>query len=73
MPSPIGHSLIGLSIYTVFTQRSQLYKNWKLIFTSVILANLPDIDYVVVFIFNNPFSAYPFTIEIGRASCRERV
>jgi membrane-bound metal-dependent hydrolase YbcI (DUF457 family) len=55
MPSPIGHSLIGLSIYTVFTQRSQLYKNWKLIFTSVILANLPDIDYVVVFIFNNPF------------------
>ena len=47
MPSPVGHTLLGLGIYTVWCRnlRQWLYQ-WKIILWVVICANLPDIDFI---------------------------
>jgi len=55
MPSPVGHSMIGLSIGLLYAwPRGSLTERWVAtakrhrfpLFLSVLLANLPDIDYV---------------------------
>lgn len=61
MPSPIAHSFIGLSIYLFFTHKNQLFKNWKIIIFSLFLVVLPDFDFILVFITNNPFAHRTFS------------
>jgi len=53
MPTPIGHSLMG---YIIYSERK--YANWDLTWKDsllfIIVANLPDIDFVPGFFTGNP-------------------
>jgi inner membrane protein len=45
MPSPVGHSLMGLVIYRA-TGRSTGPHAWKLMALSILIANAPDLDFL---------------------------
>ncbi len=47
MPSPIGHSLLGFSIYLIFNKKVKLLQNWKKIFLYIFCANTPDLDFLL--------------------------
>jgi inner membrane protein len=44
MPSPIGHSLLGFSIYFIFNRKARLRQDWKKILLYIFCANIPDLD-----------------------------
>lgn len=47
MPSPLGHTLLGLGIYVLFCRNiHQWLKEWKIVLWIVFCANLPDIDFI---------------------------
>lgn len=52
MPSPVAHSLIGFIVYYSLTNKGKI--NWKIIGTYVLVANLPDFDFIPGFILNSP-------------------
>lgn len=53
MPSPIGHSLLGILIYQILNRRASHY-NFRELFLYVFIANLPDIDLALGFFVNDP-------------------
>jgi len=56
MPSPIGHSIIGLCVYAIINKNLNFKKNWKEMLLYVFLANLPDLDAIPeLFGFSIPF------------------
>ncbi len=66
MPSPVAHSLLGLAIGTAWifrvadpllSVRRVLYRHRGLLFFSLVLANLPDLDFVPG-ILTGSFNAY---------------
>ncbi|MEM8778070.1 MAG: metal-dependent hydrolase [Cyanobacteria bacterium P01_G01_bin.49] len=59
MPSPIGHSLAGISGFFLIryhSQLSQYFSDKTLLITGIIVANLPDIDFILGYLFFNDFS-----------------
>ncbi len=54
MPSPIGHSLAGCAIYAG-TNDSNII-NWKTLFLYILVANLPDFDFIPGFLLGTPNS-----------------
>jgi len=42
----VGHSLAGLSLYFIFNRKLSLLKEWKNVLFFLILANLPDLDFL---------------------------
>ncbi len=42
----VGHSLAGLSLYLIFERKLSLLKEWKEVLFFLILANLPDLDFL---------------------------
>jgi membrane-bound metal-dependent hydrolase YbcI (DUF457 family) len=46
MPTPIGHSLAGAVIYALSTRRRNLLASWRWLVVCMIVAALPDIDFV---------------------------
>jgi len=52
MPSPIGHSLAGCAIYVGTVKDNN--NNWKLLFLYILIANLPDFDFIPGFILGTP-------------------
>jgi inner membrane protein len=44
MPSSVGHSLLGFSIYLIFNKKINLRQNWKIILLYIFCANIPDLD-----------------------------
>ena len=61
MPSPIGHSIIGLAIYTSFTPKNRLFKDWKEVAFACLIAISPDFDYFTVLITHNTFDHRTYT------------
>lgn len=60
MASPIGHSLAGcLGFFLVHNNAQFLkyYSSKRLIITAIILANLPDIDFLLGYVFFQNFNA----------------
>ncbi|MEL4896320.1 metal-dependent hydrolase [Crocosphaera sp. Alani8] len=60
MASPIGHSLAGYFIFLGVCKNPrflQACSSKKLIITAIIIANLPDIDFILGYLFYNDFSA----------------
>ncbi len=56
MPSPIGHSVIGLCIYAIINKNLNFKENWKEMFFYIFLANLFEIDVIPqLFGFDIPF------------------
>ena len=53
MCSPVAHTLVGLSIYTIGTPREDLYKNWKVVFFIIFLTVLPDFDFLIMMVTKN--------------------
>mgnify|MGYP001261621168 CR=1 FL=1 len=53
MCSPVAHTLVGLSIYTIATPREDLFKNWKIIFFIIFLTVLPDFDFLIMMVTKN--------------------
>ena len=65
MASPVGHSLCGISLYLLLKQRGNLdsiKKDWRVILLFVILANIPDIDFLIGMIFFGHANAIHGTI-----------
>ncbi|MGH8659486.1 MAG: metal-dependent hydrolase [Gammaproteobacteria bacterium] len=59
MASPVGHSLMGLGLYLVLSPRRHLsdpLRRWKTIALYIFLANLPDVDFLVGFLFYGRFN-----------------
>lgn len=59
MASPVGHSLMGLSLYLVLSPRRHLsnpLRRWKTMALCILLANLPDVDFLVGLIFYGRFN-----------------
>ena len=50
MCSPVAHTLVGLSVYTMATPREDLTKSWKVIFFIIFLTVLPDFDFLVMMV-----------------------
>ena len=50
MCSPVAHTLVGLSVYTIVTPREDLTKSWKIVFFIIFLTVLPDFDFLVMLI-----------------------
>lgn len=57
MPSPVAHSMMGLAVYITSTKKEEIISSWKRFLFFIFLANLPDIDFLPVFIFG--FSIIP--------------
>jgi len=56
MPSPIGHSIIGLCIYAFVNRNLNFKKNWKEMLLYIFLSNLSDVDVIPqLFGFSIPF------------------
>lgn len=53
MPSPVGHSLMGYLVYRV-TARSVGGAGWPFMFLCLLVANLPDLDFVPGFLIGDP-------------------
>src|SRR5687767_6116382 len=53
MPTPIGHSLVGIAIGLV-AGRSLTRKTWSSCLITVALANLPDVDFIPGYLAGNP-------------------
>ncbi len=51
MATPIGHSLLG---YTIYHASSKSKINWKVLFFFIFVANLADIDYLFGFVVGRP-------------------
>lgn len=45
MPSPFGHSLAGVIIYTLTTKGRDLLKSWRWLVVCVLFATLADVDF----------------------------
>ena len=54
MPSPIGHSLAGYVIYAGTNDSHTI--RWKTLFLYILVANLPDFDFVPGFLLGTPNS-----------------
>jgi len=54
MPSPIGHSLAGCAIYAGTNDNNII--NWKTLFLYILVANLPDFDFIPGFLLGTPNS-----------------
>lgn len=52
MPTPIGHSLAGLSLFWAAMRNKAI--EWKLLLTAIIAAILPDGDFIFGFFVGNP-------------------
>ena len=50
MCSPVAHTLVGLSVYTMATPREDLTKSWKVIFFIIFLTVLPDFDFLIMMV-----------------------
>ena len=65
MASPIAHSLTGFAIYSVWRMknepRAQTSPAWRTVALFVLLANLPDLDLVVGWIFKGDPNAWHHT------------
>ena len=48
MCSPVAHTLVGLSIYTIANPKEDLTKNWKVVFFVLFLTVLPDFDFLIM-------------------------
>lgn len=46
MPTPVGHSLAGLSLYLIFNRDHSFLKNWKGLLPFFIAALAPDLDFI---------------------------
>jgi len=60
MASTVGHSLSGICIYALVSQkilRSPIFHDGKGLFLYAFLANLPDIDFLIGFLFYGEFNA----------------
>lgn len=53
MPLPFGHSLMGYALYKTMPQETRVI-SWRMFLLFVLLANLPDIDYLPGFLQGNP-------------------
>lgn len=53
MPTPVGHSLMGYILYTE-RKKANWKLNWKDLLVFLLVANLPDIDYLPGFLAGNP-------------------
>lgn len=51
MPSPVGHSLSGIAAYLLFIRGKRSY---LLLFLFIVLANLPDFDFIPGWFANEP-------------------
>lgn len=56
LPSPVGHSLTGISLYCIFHRRDEGMFNYKLMATYIFLSNVPDFDYVLAAPFGFKFA-----------------
>ena len=54
MPSPIGHSLAGCAIYAGTNDNYTI--SWKTLFLYILVANLPDFDFIPGFLLGAPNS-----------------
>lgn len=68
MPLPVAHSLAGYSLYAA--QRLPFFrKTWQTVLFFVVLANLPDLDFVPGFFVGDPnFYHSTFTHTLGAAA-----
>lgn len=58
MPTPVGHTLLGLSVYIVWCKNiTQWLRQWRLILWVIFCSNLPDFD-LVPGLFVNDLSRY---------------
>ena len=60
MSSPVGHSLAGLLGFILIRNNSQfsnVYSSRFLMILAIILANLPDIDFILGYLFFGDFNA----------------
>lgn len=48
MPLPIAHSLVGVSVATLYHLRRPLNDDWRLILFGAFLAIIPDFDFFVI-------------------------
>ena len=53
MCSPVAHTLVGLSVYTMATPREDLTKSWKIVFFIIFLTVLPDFDFLIMMVTKN--------------------
>jgi len=47
VPSPIGHSLSGVLLYSLLEKPSHPFRPWQKLLPYLLIANLPDIDFMV--------------------------
>lgn len=60
MASPLGHSLAGYLGYFLIRENYQFlkyYSSIRLLTTAIIIANLPDIDFILGYLFYQDFNA----------------
>ena len=53
MPLPFGHSLMGYSLYEAIPNGEKSF-SWRMLIVYVVVANLPDIDFLPGLIQGNP-------------------
>ena len=46
MASPIGHSLMGVTIYVAAVRSSEIFRRWKWLILCVIFAAIADVDFI---------------------------
>ncbi len=60
MASPVGHSLAGLLGFFLVGENEEFFKYYsskRLMITAIIIANLPDIDFILGYLFYRDFDA----------------
>jgi membrane-bound metal-dependent hydrolase YbcI (DUF457 family) len=58
MPSSLGHTAIGLTVYDVCCKNNSALSGWKVAVFAAVLANLPDIDVLIGLIFQGNGNAF---------------
>ncbi|UCG14534.1 MAG: metal-dependent hydrolase [Deltaproteobacteria bacterium] len=58
MPSPLGHTAIGLATHALYCKNRSILGSWKLLVFVVVLANLPDLDILFGLIFSGNGNAF---------------
>ncbi len=53
MPLPFGHSLMGYTLYETMPHKAKGL-NWRMLMLFIVIANLPDIDFLPGFLGGNP-------------------
>ena len=53
MCSPVAHTFVGLSIYTIAIPKEDLTKNWRVVCFVIFLTVLPDFDFLIMMVSKN--------------------